>query len=110
MWSAGRSNHDIGAVASLVKLFKQDRLPIELGGQLLGTVVGAIGHKNRFCAVGDQVPRSQLAHLARADQVDMLTLERSKNLLGQFDSDRSNGHRGRPHRRFPADSFGYSES
>ena len=53
--------------------------------------------------------RRQFAHLARADQIDVLALQRSENLLGQFDRDRGHRHRRRTHRGFRAHPLGHGE-
>ncbi len=77
---------------------------------MLGAIVGAIGDKDGFRAVGEQMARRQFAHLARAHQIHVLALQRSENLLGQFHRDRGHRHRRRTHGGFGAHPLGHGES
>src|SRR4029077_6506756 len=70
-----------------------DGLSVELLRQADGAVVSAVGHEDRRATVGHQVACGELAHLACANDKDFLALQRSENLLREFDRNRSNRHR-----------------
>ena len=98
------------AIAGVVKSAEFDGLSVELLGQADSAIVSAVGDENRRGAVRKQVPRRQFAHLSGADQVNVLALQRSENLLGQFDRDRGHRNGRRAYRGFRAHSLGYGES
>jgi hypothetical protein len=81
---AGRGNHNISTVHSVIELVEGDGVAVELQGQLLGAFGAAIGHVNLAGAMCDQMVRRQLAHLASAYQVDGTILQGTEDLLGQF--------------------------
>ena len=85
---AGRSNDDIGPIASAVEIFKAKGLSVELIGQVHCPVVGAVGHEDRSATMRQEMPCRQLAHLARANQVDALAAQVPENLLGKLYRDR----------------------
>ena len=88
-----RRNDDVRLVCPRVQVIKVDRLPQKLLRQLHRALVRAIRHHHRIRAVLHQVPRRQLAHLARADDQNLLAFERSKNPPGQVHRHRRNRNR-----------------
>ena len=62
-------------------------------------LLGPVRHQNRPHPAPDQVPRRQLAHLARAHQKNRLAAERAKDLPRQIDRNRSNRNRRAPNLR-----------
>ena len=64
MRRAGRSDHDIAAVACLIELLKVDSLAVEFLRQVCCAVVGTVGYKDGRAAMGEQVTSSQFAHLS----------------------------------------------
>jgi len=103
---AGRGDDDIGLVAGIVEILELDGLTVEPLRQSDGAFVGAIGDKDRSAAMRHQMPGREFAHLARPDDENVLALQRTENLLGQFHRDRSNGNRRRSHRSLAAHAFG----
>jgi hypothetical protein len=83
----GRCNDDVGPVAGIVQIFEMDRLPFEFIGKADGPVIGAIGDEDGSATMGHQMARSQLAHLAGADQVNVLAVKIAEDLFGQFHRD-----------------------
>ena len=59
--------------------------------------------------MGQQVTRSQLAHLARTYQINALTLQVAKDFLGQVNRHRRDGHRCCRNRSFVAHPLGDGE-
>ena len=72
----------------VVQFFERDRLAVELLRQGCGAFESAIANVNLLRAMRQQMPRGQLAHLARTDEVNALALEVAENLLCQVDGDR----------------------
>jgi len=68
-------------------LVKWDDLALKRVGHSPRALEGAVGHQNRSRTLLNQMPRGQLAHLARADQKNRAALERSEDFAGQFHSD-----------------------
>ena len=60
--------------------------------------------------MGEQMASRQLTHLAGADQVHMLSLQGSENLLGQFYRHRCHRHSRGTYGSLRAHSFGDGES
>src|SRR5215470_2581629 len=59
--------------------------------------------------MGEKMASGKFAHLAGADQVHGLTVKRSENLLGEFDSDRRHGNGGRSNSGLCPDALGNRE-
>jgi hypothetical protein len=102
-------NYDIGALAGVIKPAELDRLSVKFVRQPDGTVVGAVGDKERGGAVRQQMPRRQLAHLPRTHQVDALAVQAPEDFLRQFDGHRSNRNRRRSDGGFGADALGHGK-
>src|ERR1700688_1682026 len=77
---ARRSNHNVSAVAGIVKAAELNRLSVKLVCQPNGAIIGAVSHKKRSGAVGHQMPGRQLAHLPCPYQIDALTIQATENL------------------------------
>jgi hypothetical protein len=92
--SSPAGNYDVGAVAGFIEPAEFNGLAVEFPGQTNGPVVGAIGHEDRGRAMGEQMTRRQFAHLPCSDEIDMLALQRSENLLGEFYRNRGYRNRG----------------
>ncbi len=81
---AGRGDDDVRAVTRVIQVVKLDGLTVELLRQSDGAVVRAVGDEDRSTAVGHQMACGQFAHLASADDKNVLALQGSENLLSQF--------------------------
>src|SRR5262249_62002788 len=80
---AGGSNHNIGAISSVVKVLEADGLAAESMCNPNGAFVGAVGNDDRGGSVRQQMAGGQLAHLARSDQIYAAPVPRVKDLLRQ---------------------------
>ena len=110
MRRAGGGDHDVGAVDRVVELLeRRSASPLNFWASADGAFVGAIADENLIRAVRQQVPRRQLAHLARADQVNALALQIAEDLLGQIDRDRRDRDRRRGDRGLGAHALGHGE-
>ena len=106
---AGRGDDDVGAVAGVVEVVELDGLAVELLRQADGAFVGAVGDEDRGAAVGHQVAGGEFAHLAGADDEDVLALQRAENLFGQFHRDRGDRDRRRSNGGLAAHALGDGE-
>jgi hypothetical protein len=71
-------------VRGFMELLKWDSPTAEAFGQINRAFMRAIADDDVFRAVGDQVARCQLRHLACPDQIDGFPFQRTKNLLRQL--------------------------
>src|SRR5215472_11148081 len=88
---SGGSNNDVRALTMLVQIVEPNRAPAKTLRHGLSPIVGAVGDEHRSRAAREQMARRNLRHLSRADQADLLALQRSKNLACQLY--RNRGHR-----------------
>ena len=101
---AGRADDDIRTVNGGEKVFEADGRAVERLGQLLGALVGAVADEDGAGAAAQQVPRGELAHLARADDEDGFARERAEDFLGEFDGGVRDRYGRRPDGGFAAHS------
>src|ERR1700678_1281460 len=90
---AGGGDDDVGLVCARVKVIKGDSPAPKALGQLFCAFVGAVGPQNGSGALVHQVASRLLANLARADDQDLLVLERAKYLSCQLHRNRGNRYR-----------------
>src|SRR5262249_3202153 len=65
--STSRGDYDIGVVTGVVEFIEMDSLSAETLRQSCGSIISAISNEDGSRSVGQQMPRCQLAHLARPD-------------------------------------------
>ena len=87
MRSPSRGDHDVGAVAGVVQVFKVNGLTFEFISEADCPVVGTVGHENRGAAMGHKMPRCELTHFAGAHQEHLLPGQISENLFRQVHRD-----------------------
>ena len=73
-------------------ILKMNGAPVQFPGQRHGPVMGTIGDNDAAGAAAQQRPRRFFARLPRADDHDLMLVQRTENLLRQFHRDRSDGH------------------
>src|SRR5215467_552413 len=71
----GGGQNDVGMVCRFMQLLKRYGAPAKFFRQLYCALMRTVTHNNIFCAMGDQVARRQLRHLASANQIDSLIFE-----------------------------------
>ena len=106
---AGGTDDDVGFGGGVVELFERDDAAIEGLGKLAGAFQGAVGDENSSGALLDEMAGGEFAHFAGANEEDGAALQRSEDLAGEFDSDRSDGDGVGADGRFGADALGRGE-
>src|SRR5437867_5381263 len=87
---AGGGDDNICAITGLIELFKQNHLAVKFPRQLRRALMSTIGYKDGSCPVSHQVTRSFFVKQKTAYEIDVPSLKRSENLLGQLDRNRGN--------------------
>ena len=106
MGRAGGGDDNVRAVGGFVELLKKHHLAAELGCQLLGVLIGAIGDEDAGGSVRHQVSRRQFAHLAGADKINCAAVQRTEDLFCELHGDGGHGNRRRAHGSFAAHALG----
>ena len=106
VWRTGRGDHNVGLIARAVKILELNGLSVELLSQPDRAIVSAIRNEDGSAPMRHQMPRRQFAHLACADDKNVLPLQRAEDLLCQFDSHGRNRYRRRSHRGLAAHPLG----
>ena len=78
---ASGGKHDVGAIDGLIKLLKRNCLPAKGFRHLNSALVSSVGKENVAGASGNQMPRCQFSHLARAYHIHCPVSERAEYLL-----------------------------
>src|SRR5688572_22486903 len=109
MWRGGAADDYVNLVKFLCPVIELHRSSAEFVSESLRPIVGTVCDENAARPTREQRASGFLTGVARADDHDIVIVQRTKNLFGQFDGHGSDRYTAALNVGFSANMFGHIE-